>query len=59
VNFKDTRRNFSAGTTVQQAVAALRFFYVKTLKRRYLLDDIPRPKRRRKLPVILSPEEVA
>jgi hypothetical protein len=23
-------------------VAALRFFYLKTLKRRYLLDDIPR-----------------
>jgi hypothetical protein len=29
------------------------------VKRRYLLDDIPRPKRGRKLPVILSPEEVA
>ena len=26
-------------------VAALRFFFVKTLKRRYLLDDIPYPKR--------------
>ena len=51
-------RKLEAGT-VQQAVAALRFFYVKTLKRRYLLDDIPRPKRGRKLPVILSPEEVA
>jgi integrase/recombinase XerD len=46
-------------STVQQYVAALRFFYVKTLKRRYLLDEIPRPKRGRKLPVILSPEEVA
>lgn len=45
--------------TVQQHVAALRFFYVKTLKRRYLLDEIPRPKRPRKLPVILSPAEVA
>jgi site-specific recombinase XerD len=51
-------RKLEAGT-VQQAVAALRFFYVKTLKRRYLLDEIPRPKRRRKLPVILSSEEVA
>jgi len=29
------------------------------LKRRYLLDEIPQPKRPRKLPVILSPEEVA
>jgi integrase/recombinase XerD len=51
-------RKLDAGT-VQQHVAALRFFYVKTLRRRYLPDDIPRPKRARKLPVILSPEEVA
>src|SRR5438128_463460 len=50
-------RKLEAGT-VQQHVAALRFFYVKTLKRRYLLDEIPRPKRARKLPVILSPQEV-
>jgi integrase/recombinase XerD len=53
-----TDRKLEPGT-VQQHVAALRFFYVKTLKRRYLLDEIPRPKRPRKLPVILSPEEVA
>ena len=44
--------------TVQGHVAALRFFFVKTLKRRYLLDEIPQPKRPRKLPVILSPQEV-
>lgn len=50
-------RKLEAGT-VQQHVAALRFFYVKTLKRRYLLDEIPRPKRARKLPMILSPQEV-
>jgi integrase/recombinase XerD len=50
-------RKLEAGT-VQQHVAALRFFYVKTLKRRYLLDEIPRPKRARKLPLILSPQEV-
>jgi site-specific recombinase XerD len=53
-----TDRKLEPGT-VQQHVAALRFFYVKTLKRRYLLDEIPQPKRPRKLPVILSPEEVA
>jgi integrase/recombinase XerD len=53
-----TDRKLEPGT-VQQHVAARRFFYVKTLKRRYLLDEIPRPKRPRKLPVILSPEEVA
>ncbi len=30
--------------TVRLHVAALRFFFVKTLKRRYLLDDTPYPK---------------
>ena len=54
--FRD--RKLGAGT-VQQHVAALRFFYVKTLKRCYLLEEIPRPKRHRKLPEILSLEEVA
>jgi integrase/recombinase XerD len=53
-----TDRKLQPGT-VQQHVAALRFFYVKTLKRRYLLDEIPQPKCPRTLPVILSPEEVA
>src|SRR6266404_5681916 len=51
-------KKLDAGT-VQLHVAALRFFYVKTLKRRYLLEDIPRPKRYRKLPEVLSSEEVA
>ena len=51
-------RKLNAGT-VQQYVAALRFFFNKTLKRRYLLDDLPMPKRHRKLPEILSPDEVA
>jgi site-specific recombinase XerD len=54
--FQDKKLN--AGT-VQQYVAALRFFFNKTLKRHYLLDDIPMPKRHRKLPEILSPDEVA
>jgi site-specific recombinase XerD len=39
-------------------VSALRFFFVKTLKRSYLLDDIPYPKVPRRLPIILSVEEV-
>jgi site-specific recombinase XerD len=39
-------------------VAALRFFFVKTLKRRYLLDDTPYPKAPRRLPSILSVDEV-
>ena len=45
--------------TVRLHVAALRFFFVKTLKRRYLLDDTPYPKVPRRLPQILSVEEVA
>jgi integrase/recombinase XerD len=41
------------------AVSALRFLYKVTLKRDWLLDDvIPAPKKPKKLPVILSPEEV-
>ena len=44
--------------TVKLHTSALRFFFVKTLKRRYLLDDIPFPKAPRQLPVILTVEEV-
>jgi integrase/recombinase XerD len=44
--------------SVRLHVAALRFFFVKTLKRRYLLDDTPYPKAPRRLPTILSVEEV-
>ena len=46
--------------TVVQRVAAIRFLYCKTLKRRDMKEDLPYPRNyRRKLPVILSPEEVA
>ena len=44
--------------TVKLQVSALRFFFVKTLKRRYLLDDMPYPKVPRRLPTILTVEEV-
>jgi len=44
--------------TVRLHVAALRFFFVKTLKRRYSLDDTPYPKAPRRLPQILSVDEV-
>ena len=47
-----------SSNTVSQHVSALRFFYVKTLKRSYLPDEIPFPKQRRRLPIILSQEEV-
>ena len=53
--FKDCR--LSPGT-VQQHVAALRFLYVKTLKRRYMHEHLPMPKRQRPLPQVLSPSEV-
>ena len=45
--------------TVKLHVSALRFFFVKTLKRLYRPDDIPYPKVPRRLPVILTVEEVA
>lgn len=39
-------------------VAALRFFFIRTLKRPEFRDDLPYPKRHRKHPIVLSPEEV-
>ena len=47
-----------APRTVRLHVAAIRFFFVKTLKRRYSLDDTPYPKAPRRLPKILSVEDV-
>jgi site-specific recombinase XerD len=43
--------------TVAQRTAALRFLFVKTLKRNYMLEDIPFPKRPLRLPTVLSQEE--
>jgi len=48
-----------APATVQQHAAALRFFFLKTLRRHFLSEHIPLPKFRRRLPTVLSPEEVA
>ena len=45
--------------TVRLHVSALRCFFVKTLRRRYLLDDTPYPKAPQRLPLILSVEEMA
>jgi site-specific recombinase XerD len=50
-------RKLSPGT-IEGRTAALRFLYVKTLRRPYLPDHIPFPKRPRRLPTILSQEEV-
>lgn len=48
-----------SANSVGQRVAALRFFYIKTLKRAWSITDTPYPKRTRHLPTILSKEEVA
>jgi len=45
--------------TVQVYMCALRFLFAKTLRRPWRRDDIPLPKVPRRLPTILSPEEVA
>ena len=45
--------------TVEGQAAALRFLFVKTLRRSYLPDAIPFPKCHKHLPTVLSKEEVA
>ena len=44
--------------SVRREIAALRFFFVKTLRRRYLIDETPYPKVPRRLPTVLTPAEV-
>jgi site-specific recombinase XerD len=49
-----------SASSIAVAVAALRFLYVVTLKRSWTLeDDIPTGRQSKKLPVVLSPEEVS
>src|ERR1700733_1446575 len=45
--------------SVNQTVGALRFFFVKMLKRPWSVEETPYPKKRMRLPVILSRDEVA
>jgi integrase/recombinase XerD len=52
------KRKLSPGT-VAHHLAALRFFYVKTLKKGWGIAETPYPKRPFHLPSILSQEEVA
>jgi site-specific recombinase XerD len=47
-----------AMATVHQFINALRLLYVDLYQRPMVLGDLPRPKRERKLPVVLSEEEV-
>jgi len=45
--------------TVEMRMSALRFFFKKTLRRRDVrFDDLPFPKTPRRLPTVLSPEEI-
>ena len=53
-----TERKLAVGSVVGR-VAALRFFFVRTLKRREFREELPYPKDRRRLPTVLSLEEVA
>ena len=40
-------------------MSALRFLFIKTLHRHFLAEHIPFLKSRRRLPTVLSPQEVA
>jgi len=48
-----------APSTVTQRLAALRFFYIKTLRKPWSIAETPYPKKVQRLPIILSTEEVA
>ena len=48
-----------APNTVNQRLAALRFFFIKTLNRPWNAAETPYPKKVIRLPVVLSQEEVA
>src|ERR1700751_4329258 len=52
------KRKLSPGS-VTRYLAALRFFYTKTLKKGWSIAETPYPKRAFHLPSILSQEEVA
>jgi integrase/recombinase XerD len=44
--------------SVAQQISALRFFFLKTLKRPWMVADVPIPKRPIRLPEVMSQEEV-
>lgn len=48
-----------SSSSVSQQLAALRFFYVKTFRRGWTVEDTPYPKKEHRLPLILSVEEVS
>jgi site-specific recombinase XerD len=48
----------SATSTLNQAINALKFYYGTVLKKKFIYE-VRRPRKDKKLPVVLSPEEVA
>jgi integrase/recombinase XerD len=55
-----TQERRLAASSIIVAVSALRFFYTVTLKRTWVVeDDIPTGRQAKKLPVVLSKDEVA
>ncbi len=53
-----TKEKKVSTSTYVMMICGLRFFYTHTLHRKVAIDRIPFPRRERKLPVILSPDEV-
>jgi integrase len=56
LHIKNDKKWSRAGITI--ALCGIKFFYEKTLKRKWPIFDVVRPHAEKKLPVILSPEEV-
>ncbi len=52
-----TERKLSEGT-VNYYHSSIKFFYTKVLNRPWNMDKLPKAKERKKLPVVLSPQEV-
>jgi len=48
----------SSSGCYKQIVCVLRFFYAKTLKCPFLLEDIPFPRHEQRLPLVLTKKEV-
>jgi site-specific recombinase XerD len=53
------RQRKLAPSSVTQRLAALRFFFIRTLKRPWSVAETPYPRKVQRLPTVLSPEEVA